>query len=438
MQGLRTLAKGMLMMLAPLLSLTCTKVKTDGKDSALPVHYFKGGISDKVTFISKCSDGGFIYCGYTGSDSARTDAFVLKVSSEGKEEWYRTYGGKGYDEFRQVIQLSDGSYLAVGQTNSMGKAAVDISVKISDYIVKISGTGEPVWSKSFSTYTSVLNASFECPDHSILVTGSNTITNINVVLMKLDQSGNLLFSRYYSDYTAVKPFHINNTYNVFARCVALDEKGKIIICGVMSKSYLASEVSMLVPFLIRASYINGVAEYFNPYYDYVNSYSYLSLFPSGHTRRNEMRFMLRKDGYLIGTYFENPDKKIQIQLIKTDFGSNILWEKEYSALGNALFFTMEPLPDETILIGGASTRDAMSNSGYPEVFSNLKSAIIKINDNGDLIWSAFQGSETSPTAIRAIQPQPDGTISAAGYSCSNETGYDKMFWMKLNNKGELK
>ena len=43
---------------------------------------------------------------------------VLKISSEGNQEWQQTIGGANIDFLYDAIQLNDGSYVAVGESSS--------------------------------------------------------------------------------------------------------------------------------------------------------------------------------------------------------------------------------------------------------------------------------------------------------------------------------
>ncbi len=129
----------------------CKKKFVSDENSNSSVIYLKGSTSDLVTRVERTNDGGFIYCGFTLLDSTNTQAFLLKVNADGKQEWYKTYGGKNYDEFRHVIQCSDGGFLAVGRSNSIGQSVKDTNVSFNDFVLKTDAMGNEEWSKSYST-----------------------------------------------------------------------------------------------------------------------------------------------------------------------------------------------------------------------------------------------------------------------------------------------
>jgi uncharacterized repeat protein (TIGR01451 family) len=91
---------------------------------------FGGSWIDMVNDIVQTSDGGYIAVGSTASydgDITSThsaagkladDAFVVKLSSTGQVMWSKCYGGNSVDEFKKIISTSDGGFLCVGSTRS--------------------------------------------------------------------------------------------------------------------------------------------------------------------------------------------------------------------------------------------------------------------------------------------------------------------------------
>ncbi|MCK4830143.1 hypothetical protein KA005_81245, partial [bacterium] len=68
-----------------------------------------------------------------------------EIRSNGATEWARTYGGEGIELGRYIITTSDGGFLMVGYTDSLGNetAADDV------WIVKLDSSGNIEWQRTY-------------------------------------------------------------------------------------------------------------------------------------------------------------------------------------------------------------------------------------------------------------------------------------------------
>jgi len=106
-----------------------------------------GGIEeDGFRSVGVCSDGGYILAGYTESQGAgMRDGWVVKLDSEGNEQWSKTFGGTEHDELWSVGVCSDGGFILAGSTKSQGLGGSD------GWVVKLDASGTEQWSKTFGT-----------------------------------------------------------------------------------------------------------------------------------------------------------------------------------------------------------------------------------------------------------------------------------------------
>jgi hypothetical protein len=101
-------------------------VLTDSKGNEKFSETYGGDGDDQVFDFAVTTDGGYIFGGHSRSPSYGTvnwDFFLLKVGSDKKEQWHRTFGQpRGYDakyihdESYGVKQTRDGGYVMVGGT----------------------------------------------------------------------------------------------------------------------------------------------------------------------------------------------------------------------------------------------------------------------------------------------------------------------------------
>ena len=90
-------------------------------------HFGEVGKSANGYSVHQTIDSGYII---TGQIEPMGDHFVdiwlIKTGSSGNMEWNRTFGGRQNEFGYSVIQISDGSYIVVGTTNSFGHGKGDV------------------------------------------------------------------------------------------------------------------------------------------------------------------------------------------------------------------------------------------------------------------------------------------------------------------------
>lgn len=96
--------------------------------------------------INKTSDGGYIIA--CKSSNAFSDFYILKIDSIGSLQWDNIFGGTETDIPYDIIQTSDGNYVAVGTSRSIDG---DVTGNHGDYdawMIKIGNSGNLIWQKS--------------------------------------------------------------------------------------------------------------------------------------------------------------------------------------------------------------------------------------------------------------------------------------------------
>lgn len=180
-----------------------------------------GGSGVDIPFTIKLtSDNGTIAAGYTDSKDGDVaahpnreywDLWISKLDRCGNLQWERSFGGTGYESARDIVQTADGGYLIAGETNSTdGDVMAGYGGTKDIWILKLSGSGTLQWQKRYGgTGLDIANHIHLLPDGSFYILASSSSNDGNIsgnhgtagytdaVLMKLDASGNLLWSRCY-------------------------------------------------------------------------------------------------------------------------------------------------------------------------------------------------------------------------------------------------
>jgi hypothetical protein len=124
----------------------------------LKIDQFGGKIWDKTIggsrddmgdSIQETSDGGFVVAGTTGSwGNGDADALLIKIDSNGNEQWKKTFGGprserNPWSRGWSVQQTSDGGFAMLGSTNSLGSGGYDI------WFIKTDANGDKIADKIY-------------------------------------------------------------------------------------------------------------------------------------------------------------------------------------------------------------------------------------------------------------------------------------------------
>jgi len=143
-------------------------IKTDSEGNEYWSHNYGGDSDEHCYDFDLTNDGGYILGGHTRSPSygvVNWDFLMMKIDSEGNEEWHRTFGQpRGYDpnfihdEAYGVRQTSDGGYVIVGGTGdeyeySESGNPFGASDIWKVFLVKVKHNGELEWQSVYGSNT---------------------------------------------------------------------------------------------------------------------------------------------------------------------------------------------------------------------------------------------------------------------------------------------
>ncbi|HEY1056418.1 MAG TPA: T9SS type A sorting domain-containing protein, partial [Emticicia sp.] len=123
--------------------------------------------NDWVNEVIVCTDGGYLMVGGTegsnseipGAGKGYIDIYILKIDAAGTLQWQKGFGGSNLDEAFSGLQLADGSFFIVGESNSTnGDLAENLGEK-DGFILKLANSGSLQWKKQVGgTYSDGLYA----------------------------------------------------------------------------------------------------------------------------------------------------------------------------------------------------------------------------------------------------------------------------------------
>ena len=274
-------------------------IKTDSNGDLSCTKTYGGSDNDEIESMQPTSDGGFILAGFTQSYGAGSrDVLLVKIDSVGNLLWSKTYGGSGYEYASDVGQTSDGGYILVGYTTSLGPSNGNV------YLIKTDANGDSLWIKTFASNNSYEFHSVEqTTDGGYVLAGSvNSFlaSSNDFCIIKCDAAGNV---------TWMKRIGGPDNENAFY-AIQTNDGGFIISGGTISFG-----VGMSDALLVKIDSIGTVT--------WAKTY--------GGVNNESIQFIQQTNdqGYILTGLTNASASTSDVLLIKTDSVGNLMWTKSY-------------------------------------------------------------------------------------------------------------
>jgi hypothetical protein len=185
-----------------------------GMDPVWTRTYTSGADRHTVgTSLARSPDGGYAIAGCCGVTHPwcldyHKKLWLTKTDGDGHPLWQYVSGGPGIEEGNSVVSAADGGFVVAGTTNSSGAGLEDV------YVVKVDGSGNPLWESTYGTARSDVGACIApSPDGGFVIAGSTTVPGVagdpdhlDLYVVKIDGSGSLVWEKTYggpmNDYAA--------------------------------------------------------------------------------------------------------------------------------------------------------------------------------------------------------------------------------------------
>lgn len=307
----------------------------------------------------------------------------------------QTYGGN-FDEYaHSVKQTDDDGFILCGYTTSMGNGLEDV------YVVKTDASGNLEWEKTYGGSNN---------DHGYYITHTNdggyifcgetfSYGLMKAFVIRINSVGDTIWTKFYPGYYTARARHILPTTD-----------NGFIICG----GTASTEIGETDVFIFKIDEA-GIMQWSKTYggTDYDNAFAMCNT---------------NDDGYLfVGSTSSFGVQNFDLYILKTNSEGDTLWTKTYGGPGYDGGFSVHKLEDNNFVIGVET-----SNFGA----SNLNMVVVKINDDGEIIWS-------SPVGVDIIHRGPflsltsDNCIAGCGWNHTYNPTTTDMVIFKMDTEGEL-
>lgn len=323
--------------------------------------------------------------------------FILVLSSfvsksQPTIDWEKTYGEKAWDGANAIVQTDDSCYIIAGYTNSKGAGLNDL------WIVKVDSKGKQIWEKFFGGDDwDGANSIIKTNDGNFAIAGYSAG---NVLLLKIDKDGNFLWHKIYG----------SDGDEGANSLIEADDGGFVIVGGTYSKGAGDQDIWMIRTDkdgkLLWDKTFGGAAS------DIGNS-------------------VIKTDdgGFLIiGDTESKGAGGSDIWLIKTDKNGNMTWNYTYGGINDDFASSVIKNNEGDYLIAGST---GSKGSGYQDFW------LIKIDNNGKLIWDKTFGNENGTERANTIVQTPDDGYALAGFSYSKKSNNDDIWFVTTDKNGNM-
>lgn len=386
---------------------------------------FGGTKNDSAQSVTATSDGGYAILGYTQSnDNDITDKqdesfdyWVLKFDANDQLQWQKTYGGSLDDRGNDIIQTSDGGYAILGYSSSTD-GDTSGNAGLQDYwLVKLNSNGNISWEKSFGYQGADSGiAMIETNDQGFLVTGildvtasggegnssrtANRHAGGDYWALKLDNSGNLEWSRYFGGNFTDTPYGtVQTNDNGFIIVGSSDSEDTDISSNIGTYDFWAIKISATGDMIWEKSF--------------------------GGSQIDEARAIVKTNegNYIIAGDTRSNDNNVSqnngaadLWLIKISTEGSLIWEKTIGGSNFDVARAIKNSQNNGFLLSGSSRSsdmDVSENNGQNDAW------VLKTDNNGNLVWETSIGGANIDFAYDVAE-LTDGSVIAVGDTASND------------------
>ncbi|HKR03144.1 MAG TPA: T9SS type A sorting domain-containing protein [Bacteroidia bacterium] len=398
-------------------------VKTDAWGDTLWTKTFSGSDTQHCYSVEQTSDGGYILFGVTNSFIGNKDFFLLKLSSNGNVVWTKNLINEGGSWSSFARQTSDGGFILVGQTDSVGNTNDDI------FLVKTDSAGTPLWQRviGISTAHDYVSCVQQTYDGGFVLAASGRYfgPDLDFCLIKTNANGNVQWKKVYGGASSEGAVYVSQT----------SDSGYIMVGE--TYSFTPGETDI---YLVRTD-ANGDTLWTRCYSGQNSDHGmYVAQTPDG--------------GFIIGghvyTFGSVGGDHYDFALIKTNSNGDTLWTRTYGDSQDDYGWSAQQTSDGGYVITGYSRSfgtgdnhiylvktDSLGNSGGCYEYGTVITSFRPPSQMGNPVIPAF--ITTTPWSNVSFTEGHTGIPATLCTSSSiNETEYGTSFQVYPNpSSGDL-
>jgi hypothetical protein len=174
-------------------------MKTDSLGNEEWSRFYGGTGSEAAHDMTLCPDGGFALAGGTSSFGVDVvDVYLVRTNSSGDTLWTRTYGGMGDESAFTITARTDGGFVLAGYTDSFGMGG---PLGTDAYVLRVDSEGDTVWTRTYgyAETDEFISSVASTIDGGCILSGwiSGWSPHQDMYVVRLDSLGDSLWSSTY-------------------------------------------------------------------------------------------------------------------------------------------------------------------------------------------------------------------------------------------------
>ncbi len=346
--------------------------------------------------LVQAPDGGFVSVGGRLIPTFADEALAFKVNPLGQLVWQKTYGPlqDSDEDVYSVDRTDDGGYVMAGMYGAFGP-----SFYADALVMKVSSSGGLVWAKTFGgTSDDAAEWVIRTADGGYAVVGFGMgAASADVFLVKLNSAGGLSWGKKFGGSDWDYPTQVIRTSD-----------GGYAIAGYTSSAGAGNN-----DFLVLKTNSSGGLVWGRTF---------------GGTSLDQASSIVETpdNGYILvggsGSYTAGP---YDFLVIKINSSGNLVWARAIGGTGYDWPYSVIPAIGGGYVIAGSTTSFGAGGSDC---------LVVKIDENGALLWAFTFGSNGSDAARQVIQTS-DGGYALTGSTYGLGAGGSDVLIIKFNADG---
>jgi len=351
-------------------------LRTDSYGNTLWTKTYGSTNTDYAWTVQQTADSGYIIGAHSGSFGAGShDVYLIKCDNVGNVIWTRTYGGSSADGAYSMQLTTDGGYIIAAHTSSFGAGQHDV------YLIKTDVNGDTAWTRAYGgsggDFLRAVDQTLDEGYISVSETFSFGAGSADIYLVKVDQLGNLLWSKTYGGSSSDFGYSVSQT----------TDSGYII--GGFTTSFGAGQSDM---YLVKTD-TDGAVLWAKTYGGPLSDFGYSV------QETND-------GGYIIAGFTQSFGVGGDVYLVRTDSSGVLLWSKNYGGASSDYGWSVQQTTDGGYVVSGYS---ASFGAGSNDVY------LIKTDEFGNSGCNESNPGTITGTVQSTIVASPQTMIGSGAF-----------------------